>query len=331
MRKESVRIIFLIILFIAISVCILFYSWDTKSDKITDESSSQLVVGFVELLSESSWRDKVTSSIKQAALENNVQLITVKAERTQESQKEAIRALVVYQVDAIVFSPVVKSGWDNVLAEAKAANIPIILSDRNLITSVEGAIYTYVGSKYEDQGEEAALFIKQKFMKGADTVKIVELYGTVGSSPAIERSKGIRETFGKDRRFNIFYSVSGDYLFSKAKELFETFLKNNKEVDVLISYNDAMTFGAIEAMEEAGIVPGSDIVIVTFDGEQKAIDLLSKGKINCVIESNPIIGDKAIKAAMDICAKIPVEESIYVDESVFTQTSDLINLPPRDY
>ncbi len=171
----------------------------------------------------------------------------------------------------------------------------------------------------------------QKFIAGIDPVKIVELYGTVGSSPAIERSKGIRETFGKDSKFNIFYSVSGDYLFSKAEELLETFFKNDKEIDVLISYSDAMTFGAIKAMEKAGISPGSDIVIITFDGEQKAMDLLSLGKINFVAESNPELGEKAIKAAIDICSGLRTEESIYVEEAVFTENSDLINLPPRDY
>lgn len=331
MRREVAKIIFPITLITGIVVFSFFYLWNAKNQKTLERSADTLVIGFVELLSESSWRDRVTSSIKQAADENDMQIITVEAERSQESQKKAIRALVVYQVDAIVFSPVVQSGWDNVLSEAKAAGIPVILSDRNLKTSIEGAVYAYVGSKYEKQGTEAALFIKNRFVENTDKVKIVELYGTVGSSPAIEKSRGIRETFGKNSRFDIFYSVSGDYTFSKAKELFETFTKNNKNIDVLISYNDAMTYGAIEAMKNEGIEPGNDIVIVSFDGEQRAMDLLSEGKINCVVESNPDLGDKIIKAVMDICAGIPVAEEIYVDETVFTQSSDLQNFLPRDY
>lgn len=331
MRREAIRVIFPITLIAGIIVFLFFYLWGDRNIKTKGRPADKLVVGFVELLSESSWRDKVTSSIKQAADENDIQIITVEAERSQESQKKAIRALVVYQVDAIVFSPVVQSGWDNVLSEAKAAGIPVILSDRNLKTSIEGAVYAYVGSKYEKQGIEAALFIKNRFAENTGKVKIVELYGTVGSSPAIEKSRGIRETFDRNPRFDIFYSVSGDYTFSKAKELFETFIKNNKNIDVLISYNDAMTYGAIEAMKKEGIKPGSDIVIVSFDGEQRAMDLLSQGKINCVIESNPNLGDKIIKTVMDIYAGIPVAQDIYVEETVFTESSDFQKFLPRDY
>ena len=93
-----------------------------------------------------------------------------------------------------------------------------------------------------------------------------------------------------------------------------------------------MTLGAIEAIEAVGLFPGQDIIIITVDGEQGAIDLLQKGKINCVVECTPLIGD----SVMELVKRLAVGESIprltYSEERVFTEwDDDLMAIPPRGY
>lgn len=292
---------------------------ETSGKPINDDN---LVIGFVELVSESEWRDQATASVKTAAKEHNIQLLTIKSDRTMEAQKEAIRALIAYKVNILIFSPVNGSGWDNVLMEARSANIPVILSDRNLTTDVEGAVYTYVGSSAVRQGEAAALFIRDHYQDTPDQVNIVKCIGIVGCSTSVERSRGIQNIFSRDAKFDIYYNVSADDLFSKARELFDSFLKNNQDerkTDVFIGYSDAMTCGVIEAMEENSIRPGEDIIIVSIGGTSQALQMLKEGKINCIIEDDYHLGETLIRSAVNIFEGRTVPEEIILESSVMTQ------------
>jgi len=291
--------------------------YESSGESVNDDN---LVVGFVELASESEWRDEATASVKAAAESHNVQLLVVKSERTMEAQKEAIRALIAYKVDVLIFSPVNASGWDNVLTEAISAGIPVLLSDRNLDTEISGAIYSYVGTPSIWQGEAAAEFITDYYADTWDTVNIVKCIGTVGSSTSVERSRGIQNTFGRDSKYDIYYNVSADDLFSKAKELFDSFWKINQDerkTDVFIGYSDAMTCGAVEAMEENGILPGKDIIVVSIGGNSDAMRLLEDGKINCIVEDDYRLGEPLIQAAIDIFECRSVPEEIFLEGSVF--------------
>jgi len=294
---------------------------ETSGKPINDDN---LVIGFVELASESEWRDQATESVKTAAKDHNIQLLAIKSERTMEAQKEAIRALIAYKVDIVIFSPVNGSGWDNVLMEAQSANIPVILSDRNLTTKVEGAVYTYVGSSAVLQGEAAAGFIRTHYQDSPGQVNIVKCIGIVGCSTSVERSRGLQNIFNRDAKFDIYYNVSADDLFSKARELFDSFLKNNQDerkTDVFIGYSDAMTCGAIEAMEENSIRPGEDIIIVSIGGTSKALQLLKEGKINCIIEDDHNLGEMLVQSAINIFEGCTVPEEIILESSVMTQQS----------
>lgn len=285
-------------------------------------SKDKLVIGFVEMASESEWRDKVNQSVREAAEHYNVQLLVLKSERSVEAQREAVRALVAYKVDAIVFSPLNITGWDNVVTEAKNAGIPIVLSGRNIVTKVPGAIYAFVGSSYERQGELIAKYIEQCYSEKNGQVNIVEMSGTVGSSDSIELSRGIRKIFDYLPRFDIYYVASADGLFSKSKELLDSFLRNNQDerkTDVFIGYSDAITLGAIEAMDENGIQAGEDIIVVSIGGEDAALELLRQGKINCVIKANYNLGDSLMQACIDITQGREVPLNIYLEDVVFTR------------
>lgn len=291
----------------------------------------QLVVGVVELPSESAWRDEAQRSLAGAAQEAGVQLLPLLADRTLLSQIETVRTLITYQVDAIVLSPVVTTGWDNVLREAKAAGVPLILTDRRIKTKVEGAVAAFVGTDYEAQGREAARFVKRAFAGSDRPVRIMELLGTVGASSTIEVSHGIRSVFARDEQYDIFYSVNCDMMRSKARETCGIFLSHGDLPDVLIAYSDAMVYGAIEAMEALGIRPGIDIQVVSFDAEQEAMDLLAAGKINCEIETCPRAGEAVMQAVLALRGGEAVNPRTLLSGAVFTKADAQAGLAARGY
>ncbi len=304
-----------------------------KHTQPDEDGPPAAVVGVVQILSESPWRDKVYASLSDAASMHNMQLITLETDRTQESQIQAIRTLITYQVDAIVFSPVVMSGWDNVLSETHSAGIPVILFERRIKTNLDGMIAATICTDYEAQGKAAAQFIKQAFPRHPGAVQIMEVTGTVGSSSSTERSRGIRTEFNKSPKYDLFYSLSCDLMYSKAKETFEIYLRYTDIPDVLISYNDAMTFGAIASMEKLGVQPGKDILIISFDAQQQAMDYLSEGKINCEIETSPYIGEAVINTISTLLngppSTLPIE--VVTPFDVFTAEDIASPLPPRGY
>ncbi len=292
---------------------------------------SQVLLGFSQLGSESAWRLGNTKSVQDAAKRAGVRLMYENAEQKQENQIKAIRSFIAYQVDVIAFSPIVEDGWDNVLTEAKKAGIPVLITDRQINTSDESLYVGFVGSDFTEEGRKAGQFV-QKRMADAQHVNIVEISGTVDSTPMRQRGAGFREVLAGDSRFQIIESVSGDFLRSKGKECMQGLLARHKDIDVLYSHNDAMTLGAIEAIEEAGLTPGKDIVIVTVDGEQKAIDLLKQGKINCVVECTPLIGDVIMMLAKKLAAGESIPRETYSQEKVFSEfDTNLNSLPPREY
>lgn len=322
MKRPLLAIPFIaLIIIVALALLLGFQQEDGREE-------GQLVVGFVELLSESSWRDRVAQSIAEAAEAAGVQLITVESDRTQDGQIAAIRKLITYQVDAVVFSPVVMSGWDNVLSETQAAGIPVILTERTIKTEMKAAVAAYVGTDYEAQGRAAALFLRKAFPGRIAPVNVMELTGTVGSSSNADRSRGIRSVLNQDARFDIFYSLSCDQMYSKAKETMEIYLNNNKHPDVLICYNDAMTLGAIEAMEHYGIRPGREILLVSFDAQQDAVDQLLEGKINCLVETNPNVGPEIMRMA-GLVSESRSGEAVYLEGAIYMAGDT--EIPPRGY
>lgn len=315
-------LLFAILLCLAVFIVVhIVFAHINDADDSAPVISEAPVIGFVELVSESEWRDLATQSVKDAAHQNNVQLLTIKSDRTLAAQKEAVRALIAYKVDVIIFSPVNVTGWDNILREAKNAGIPILLSDRTLSTKVEGAIYSFIGNSAVWQGEEAARFVMQYFADTTQTLNIVECMHSVGSSELSERSRGIRNVFDRNEKYDIYYGVSADGLYSKAYETFNSFFRNNQDqrkTDVFIGYSDSMTCGAIAAMEENGILPGTDIIVVSIGGTSEAMRLLREGKINCIVQSNYALGAPLIDTALKILNGEQVPPQMFLEGAVYT-------------
>jgi len=316
---------------IAIICIVLLAACTNTQESMEPAKEAGVLLGFSQLGSESGWRLGNTKDIHDAAKRAGVQLMFENAEQKQENQIKAIRSFIAYQVDVIAFAPNVEDGWDNVLMEAKAAGIPVLITDRRINTADESLYAGFVGSDFEAEGVRAGRYLLEK-MKDAKHVNIVEISGTIDSTPMRQRASGFRSVLNGDDRFEIIESISGDFLRSMGKECMEGLLARHGDIDVLYSHNDEMTFGAIAAIEEAGLVPGKDIVIITVDGEQEAIDLLKEGKINCVVECTPMIGDVIMELTKKLAAGEPIPRDTYSVEGVFTEFDEnLESLPPRGY
>lgn len=296
--------------------------------------AEEILVGFAQIGSESGWRIGNTRDMEEAAVRNGVRLMMEDANQKQENEIRALRSFIAYNVDVITFVPIVEDGWTNVLQEAKQAGIPVILSDRLVSEDVDPDLYSaYIGADFTQEGRNAGTFLLKKAeeMEG-ETLGIVELTGTKDSSPAIQREIGFHEVIDGNARFVMLDQMSGDFLRSKGRECMEQLIERyGDQIDILYSHNDAMTYGAIEAMEAVGIVPGRDIVIISVDGEQEAIDLLREGKINCVVECTPMLGDLVFDIAKRLAAGETVPKMTSPKEAVFTEYDDLSDLPPRGY
>ncbi len=296
-------------------------------------AAKPLVIGFSQVGAESEWRTANTRSIKESAKAAGVTLRFADAQQRQENQVKAIRSFIAQRVDIIAFSPVVESGWETVLREAKNAKIPVILTDRAVNVSDPSLYATLIGSDFVEEGRRAARWLVERAKKTPErTFNIVELQGTVGSAPAIDRKKGFEEVIKTNPALKIVRSQTGDFTRTKGKEVMEAFLKaQGKSIDVLYAHNDDMAIGAIQAIEEAGLKPGVDILVISIDGVKGAFQAMTAGKLNVTVECNPLLGPQLMAIARDVAAGKPVPKRIAVKEGVFTADMAARELPNRKY
>jgi galactofuranose transport system substrate-binding protein len=299
-------------------------------------AKDSIVLGFSQVGAESEWRTANTQSIKEAATQEGITLKFSDAQQKQENQIKAIRSFIAQRVNVIAFSPVVETGWEPVLREAKAARIPVILTDRAVSVKDESLWLSFLGSDFVEEGRRAAKWlvgyapIQELAAKGE--VNIVELQGTVGSAPAIDRKKGFEEVLKDQPKFKIIRSQTGDFTRAKGKEVMEAFLKaEGKKINVLYAHNDDMAIGAIQAIEEAGLKPGKDVVIVSIDAVKGAFEAMIAGKLNCTVECNPQLGPQLMRLVKDVVAGKQVPRRIVTQESVFPQESAAREFPNRKY
>ena len=295
-------------------------------------AQGKIVLGFAQVGAESEWRTANTESIKSSAKDAGIDLKFSDGQQKQENQIKAIRAFIAQKVDVIAFSPVVASGWGTVLREAKAANIPVILSDRAVDEKDDSLWVSFMGSDFVEEGRKAGRWLVEKMKDNKGEVNIVELQGTVGSAPAIDRKKGFEEIIKADPKFKIIRSQTGDFTRAKGKEVMEAFLKaEGKKINVLYAHNDDMAIGAIQAIEEAGLKPAKDITIISIDAVKGAFEAMIAGKLNVSVECSPLLGPQLMQAVKDLKAGKTLPKRIVTQETIFPMEVAAKEFPSRKY
>jgi ABC-type sugar transport system substrate-binding protein len=305
------------------------------SDSDANGGDDKIVMGFAQVGAESGWRTANTESIKESAEAAGFELKFSDAQGKQENQIKAIRSFIQQKVDVIAFSPVVETGWDAVLQEAKAADIPVILTDR-AVDSEDTSLYeTFLGSDFVLEGELSGEWLVENAadadVDGDGDVNVVQLEGTTGAAPAIDRAEGFASAISADPTIEVTASQTGDFTRDGGKQVMESFLNSEDGIDVVFAHNDDMGLGAIEAIEAAGLEPGVDVKIITVDAVHDGMQALADGKINFIAECNPLLGDQLMELAEQVLDGEEVPERVVTEETTFTQEQAAEVLPDRKY
>jgi galactofuranose transport system substrate-binding protein len=296
------------------------------------EGRSQLVLGFSQIVAQANWNTANTESIRRAAREAGIDLRLEDAHRSQEKQVATLRSFIDQRVNVIAFSPVVETGWEGVLREIQSAGIPVILMDRTIEVSDDSLYVSLIGSDFVEEGRRAGRWLLDHTRDVRGGIDIVELQGSVGSAPANDRKQGFAEVIVTDSRYRIIRSQSADFDRAKAREVMAGFLKaEGRRIRVLFAHSDTMALGAIEAIEAAGFKPGSDILVISIEGNRKALEAIVAGKLNATVECSPLLGPQLMAAVKDAAAGRPVPRRVITQESLFTRENAALELPHRAY
>ena len=314
---------------------------DAASGDGADGGEQSITLGFAQVGSESEWRTANTDNIKASAEEAGITLQFSDAQQKQENQIKAIRSFIASDVDVISFCPIVETGWDTVLQEAKDAGIPVVLVDRG-VTADPSLYVTHIFADALKEGGNAFNWIDEYMTSegktpraGGDQFQVAILEGTVGSSVAADRLQGFLDAMDASEnsaKYNVLCSQTGEYTRAKGMEVMESFLKSDGDkIDILFSCNGDMALGAIQAIEAAGLKPGEDIVIVSIDAAKGEFNAIIDGKMNCAVEHTPNFGPTLMETAKKIVAGEEVPATIELEEGIYPADIAEQELPNRTY
>lgn len=301
----------------------------------TSENSGLVTVGYVQSGTGSAWSLANVESIQQNCTEENgIKLIYEVANDDFDTQLEIVRSFIEQKVDLISFTPMVSEGWDDVLKEAKEAGIPVIVMDRMVETGDDSLYNCWIGSNFLLEGYKAADWLvdyMDSLNLGKDMYKVALFQGNLGASAETGRTQGVEEILGAEGNYKIVYKDTGNFSYDGGVENMKKVLKKKLDIDILIAENDDMALGAIEVMEKNGIKPGKDIIILSFDGIKAAFEAMIEGKINCVMECNPLTGKLLANAVQTIMNGDPISKRNYVQEEIFPADTAADYIENRKY
>lgn len=287
------------------------------------EEENLIVVGFSQVGAESEWRVANTESIKSAlSEENGYVLIFEDARQEQENQIRAIRSFIQQDVDYIVFSPKVETGWKTVLQEAKDAGIPVIMVDRDIEAESRELLTAYIGSDFYREGQKAVVWLEDFLERQGRTegpVRIVHIQGTIGSSAQVGRTRALEEAIARHPNWELVAQECGDFTRAKTYEVMSGILEKTRDIDVVYCENDGEALGAIDAMEEAGLKchPEEGVIVISFDATRLALQYCLEGKIALSVECNPLQGPYVDDVIRRLERGETIEREIRVEETQF--------------
>ena len=296
------------------------------------EKKDTYTIGFAQTDLANPWRLGESKSMQDEAKRLGYTLVETNADQDTAKQIADVDSLIAQGVDIIIFPPRESQALAPSVLKAKAAGIPVILIDRDVVHEIAkpGEDYvTFIGSDFVDQGRRAAEWLVEA--TGGEA-KIIQLEGTTGADPAIDRKKGFEDylagTFrgtptaaGAHPGMEIIASQDGNFTRDQGREVMQTLLQSHPDVTAVYAHNDEMAIGAIAALEEAGRKPGEDVILVSIDGENAALDAIVEGKLGASVESSPFFGPIAFETMQKYIDGEDIPDWVKVEDRFFDESN----------
>ncbi len=318
--KKCVALVTVVVMLFLVSACSISGTnesekYERDSDGMEENAADVISVGFSQTENNMPWRIAETNSLKGEIESRGMEFIHLDAESSIDKQQADIKTLIEMKVDYIVIAPRQETGLEVVLREAKEAGIPVILIDR-IHAGVAGDDYvTYIASDHYDQGKRTAQWLAEETNGEA---KIIELQGTIGSSPASDRSQGFGDEIQQYEDMAILEAQSANFTRAEGKKVMENMiLTHGDEITAVFAHNDEMAIGAIQALKESGKEPGEDVIFVSIDGEKDALKAIMAGELGCSVECNPLFGPYVCDVIQKLEAGQTVDTQILLEDRIF--------------
>jgi ABC-type sugar transport system substrate-binding protein len=285
------------------------------------QGGGKKVIGFSQMEMDGPWRIAETESIKGEASKrpDKYDLRVTVAQGDTAKQAANVEDLVAQRVDAIFLAPRETVGFEQALATARSAKIPVILVDREAAGTAGEDFVTVLKSDFIKQGQRAAEWLAKASNGKAN---IVELSGTSGASVTADRGKGFRDEIAKHPEMKIIQSQTGDFNRAKARDVMQNIIQaRGREITAVYAHNDEMALGAIQALEAANMKPGTDVLIISVDGQKSALQAILDGKMNVTIESNPRFGPLAFATLEKFWSGEKLPPIVGIEDRLFDKTN----------
>ncbi|MHA3682705.1 ABC transporter substrate-binding protein [Leucobacter sp. HY1910] len=294
-------------------------------------SGDAVTVGFVAVGPEGGWREANEQNVRDTFTEEegfNLKYAPA-TNLDQKSQIDAFTSFVDEGVDVILLSATEATGWEDPLARAQEAEIPVLLLDRGIEPDNPELYVTRIAPDNATVAEGVGDWAVDQF---ADGGKYIVLEGPAGVGVVNERNKGW-DAAVEGSKLEKVAAQTANWSTSEGKSVTETLLKSNgNDIQLIFAQNDEMGLGAVQAVEEAGLTPGEDVKIATIDGTKPALEALADGKLSFVHEYNPLFGETAIDAVRKTLNGDTVESYIMVPSMAFdSPEAAKTALPERQY
>lgn len=295
-------------------------------------------IGMIQTGKESDWRDANTNDYLDTFVpERGYELIYIDGDSSSERQVKAMYDLIQQRVDYIILQPIVETGWDDAITEAKNAGIPVIVADRQVAT--DNSLYkVWIGSNFHEEGIKAVEWLENYLIEQSrqdEDIKIILLEGTQGATATIGRTEGLLEGIRKHDNWEIVDQGCANFTQGEGQTYMEALLESGDvpEFDVIISENDNMIFGAMKALERRGISygPEGDVIMMSFDALHEAFEKMIDGQLHVSVECNPLLAGTIEKVIQELEAGNEIEKKYYTEEGVYDYTMAADYIDTRKY
>ena len=295
-------------------------------------------VGMIQTGKESDWRDANTNDyLNTFTKERGYDLIYIDGNSSSERQVKAMYDLIQQKVDYIILQPIVETGWEDAIHAAKEAGIPVIVADRKIAVD-ETEYVSWIGSDFEEEGRKAVTWLDQYLTEQGrenETIHIVLLEGTEGATAAIGRTNGILHGVEEHPNWTIVDRGYANFTQGEGQTYMENLLSKGtvKDIDVIISENDNMIFGAMKALDRNGksYGPEGDIIMISFDALHESFENMMAGKLHATVECNPLLASTVEAVIEELEAGREVDKIYNTEENIYTYENAADYIDQRKY